>query len=113
MSDCNLCIDQLLEPDPQDDLVIVNNNGSLSFFESSATPVPIGATQMDVTFAALKSSDSYTFNQLAVENTTDPTPFDIQATVISRSKAGFSVLLDTIPDTTNYLLRWEVAITQI
>lgn len=113
MSDCKLCLDQLLEPDPEPDFLVVNNNGSLAFFESSATPIPQGAQEVDVTFAAQKINAGYTFNELAVQNVTDGAPLDISATVTERTQAGFSVLLSGIPDTSNYVLRWEVAVTQV
>lgn len=115
MSDCtnNVCLDQLLEPDPQDNFTVVNSNGSLAFFESGGVNLPVGGTELTIAFTVQKINADYTFNELAVQNVTDPSPFEIGPSVISRTRTGFTVLLDTIPDTANYLLRWEVAVTNI
>ena len=112
MSDCNCCLDQLLEPDPQDVLVVINNNGSLGYFEDGQTPIGNGATQVDVSFVGKKANDQYTFNELDVKNFLDPSPLAISAQVILQTENGFSVLLSGVPDTANYVLRWEVAVTQ-
>lgn len=113
MSDCNLCLDQLLEPDPTPDFLVLNSNGSLAFFEAGASPIALGATQMVISFTAQKSNDAYTFNELAVQNTTDSSPLSIEATVVEKTAFGFTVLFAGVPDTSNFVLHWEVEVKQV
>ncbi len=106
----NLCLDQLLEPDPDDEFLILQNNGSVATFEAGVVPIAQGATQVDVTFASPKLSNQYSFSELAVENLVDQSPLAIGLTVVMRAKTGFSALLSALPDTANYQLRFSVQI---
>lgn len=112
MSTC-IPIEQLLEPDPPEDLVVVNNNGSLAFYEQGATPIPEGAVSLSITFTVPKTNDAYTLTELDVQNTSDQSPLTIEATIGDKSKSGFTVLLSGAPDTPNYFLRWEAIVNQV
>ncbi len=110
---CNVCLDQLLEPDPPEELVVVNNQGSPSLFENGVTNLASGVQSAVVVFSTKKLSSQYTFNELAVENAFDAAPLVILPTLVSHSVSGFSVVLNGITDTTNYKLRWEVNVVEV
>jgi hypothetical protein len=107
---CTVCLDQLLECDSPDQLAILNNNGSPSAFENGLTPIPLGAQTVAVFFTTEKLSSSYTFNEMAVQNTIDNTPLNILAALTSSAVGGFTVALSGITDTANYVLKWEVEV---
>jgi len=109
----NLCLDQLLEPDAQDELIVLNNNGSAAAFETGITSIPLGAQSVDVIFTTEKLSSVYTFNEISVVNTTDNSPLMIQPTITGYSIIGFNVSLSGITDSANYKLRWEVEVTEV
>lgn len=109
MSDC-FNLDQLLEPDPDQGFAVVNNNQSPSFFERNSTSLTPGVTTLTITFQQTKINADYTFNELEVRNTTDASPLDINVTVTSKTRGGFTVELNADPDTGNYLLDWEVQV---
>lgn len=106
----SLCLDQLLEPDPQEDFLILNANASPSTFETGVVAIPLGSTQVDVAFVTQKLSDQYNFHVLAIENLVDPVPTAFVLTVVSRTKDGFSVLLNGTTDTENYKLRFSIVV---
>jgi hypothetical protein len=106
-------LDQLLEPDPPENLIVVNNNGSLSFFENGVKEIAENQVEVEVNFAGRKINDSYTFNELSVQNTTDSMPLSLEATVIEQTVGGFKVLLSGAPDSGNYRLHWEVNVTGV
>ncbi len=110
---CNVCLDQLLEPDPPEELIVVNNQGSLSLFENGVLPLAIAVQDAVVVFTTEKLSNEYTFNELGIENTVDTTPLTILPTLISHSKQGFAVVLNGITDSANYRLRWEVNVIEV
>jgi len=110
---CQICLDQLLEPDPPEELIVVNNQGAPSLFEVGVADIPIGVQSVSVIFATEKLSGDYTFNELAIENTVDLSPLTILANVQSRSKFGFTVSLNGITDTANYKLRFEVEVVVV
>lgn len=113
MSNCNLCIDQLLEPDPPEEFLVVNNNGSPAFFETGIYNIPINTSAFDITFATEKAGALYTFNEMSIENSSDPSPLTILAAITTRSITGFSVALTGVTDTANYRLRWEVEVKEV
>lgn len=111
--ECQHCIDQLLEADPPDQLIIVNNNGSPAYFEQGITPIPNGVAEVVVTFAVHKASIQFTTDELSVENVTDASPLGIEANITARSVAGFTASLSGVTDSANYRLRWTVEVTTL
>ncbi len=109
----SLCLDQLLEPDAPDELVILNNNGSPSAFETGVLNLAQGVSSADIAFAVRKLSSEYLFQELVVENIVDPSPLTIIATPTDHSIAGFSVSLSGVTDTPNYRLRWAVEVVEV
>lgn len=112
---CNnsLCLDQLLEPDPDDVLMVVNNNGSPAFFETGIFPIPSGATGAEIVFTVQKASANYVFVELSVENLVDPSPLSIVPTVTGRAKTAFSVGFNAMTDSANYQLRYTVEVIEL
>jgi hypothetical protein len=108
-----LCLDQLLEPDAPDELVILNNNGSPSAFETGILNLPLGVSTADVLFTTQKLSSEYTFNELAIENLVDVSPLTIQITLTAHTSVGFSVSFSGVTDSANYRLRWGVEVTDV
>ncbi len=104
---------QVLEPDPTGTFTICDNAGSLAFTEHGVTALVIGSASLMVMFVATKASASYSFTELAVENTLDPNPFALIAEVTTRTQTGFTVSINGLPDTANYMLRWNVYITNL
>ncbi len=112
MSCCRLCLDQLLESDPPEELIVVNNQGAPAFAEHGITPIPQGASSVAVLFATQKASTQLGFNELAVVNTVDPSPLTIQVNLGPVSLAGFTAILSGAPDSGNYFLRWDVEVQE-
>ena len=112
-NNCNVCLDQLLEPDAPEELIVVNNQGSPSLFENGITNLAANVQSATVQFTTQKLSSQYTFNELGIENTLDASPLTILPTLVSHSTIGFSVVLNGITDTANYKLRWEVNVIEV
>lgn len=111
-SGCNVCLDQILEPDPPPELIILNSGGSLAVEEAGSFNIPQGAGSVSVVFVVQKLSEIYLFVQLEVENTADAIPLDILAVPAGRSISGFTANLNGFPDTGNYRLLWKVQVTE-
>lgn len=113
MDTCHVCLDQILEPDPPTELVVLNDNGSAAIKEGGVFSIPQGADVVAIVFSVQKLSTLYTFTQLEVSNDIDLTPLDILATPGSKSQNGFTANLNGLPDTNNYRLLWAVEVTEV
>jgi hypothetical protein len=82
----------------------------LRFQRSGKTPIASGAGALTVTFPAL-STAAWHFIGLAISNTTDVTPLNIFPGLLSaRSTTGFTLNLNGLTDTANYVLEWTLAL---
>lgn len=92
---------------------ICDNAGNPAFVERGLTPIPIGATTLNVPFVTRKASVNISFSELAVENLIDPNAISIDPEKIGVDINGFRVQFDGAPDTGNYFLRWNCYVTNL
>lgn len=106
------CCTQILEADSPPIWGIGATN-SPSYVEDGLTSIAALSNVVPVMFKTEKASATYTFVELSVENVIDAEQQIPNCTCVSRRKDGFTVLLDELPVTANYRLRWHVVVTQI
>lgn len=99
---------QLLEPDPYPDLEVVDPSGALATEEGGAVILVIGVTQYAVLFTRAKLGADYDFIESDIANDVDGDPLIMGMTMTDRAVLGFTLILDSQPDTANYVFRWRV-----
>lgn len=104
---------QVLEPSATQPFSPCNNQGNPAYTERGTTGIAKGAAFVQVTFATEKVSVDYEFIDLEVENLTDSNPLSIEATPVNKTTNGFKVALDTLPDTGNYTLHWNMYVATV
>lgn len=76
----------------------------------SSIPLPLGQDYVDITFPSALPDTNYFASTLVVENTVDTDPPKVfPVNVVSKTQLGMRVLLNAIPTTENYTLRWAVS----
>lgn len=115
-TDCTQCLTdvlQLLQPDPPIVYTLPGNASSPAVSEHGVFPLTTGVNEYLVPFVTDKISVDYEFLELAVENVVDLNKLSINASPSNRTVSGFNVLLDALPDTDNYRLRWDVLVNTV
>ncbi len=101
---------QLLEPLPLGDPEIVTD--TLSSDEAGVLALNAGVATYTVLFAVAKLSTNYEFIESDVSST-DVNPLAIVPTMTNRTTAGFTLQLDSLPDTEHYVFRWRAKLTSL
>lgn len=99
---------QVLEP-ATDVLVGENLYKDQSLEENGSVALTVGQEIVEVNFATQKFSEDYEFIAY-VENLRDAEPTVIQWLPIVRSRNGFSIGIEPLPDTGNYVFYWHVRV---
>jgi hypothetical protein len=77
--------------------------------ENGLTVLTIGQNYVDVVFVTTQPRADWTFAGLEVVNVTDTAPLNIWVGVAtSKTRSGFRVYLNGLPDTGNYYLDWTI-----
>jgi hypothetical protein len=77
--------------------------------QSGITQLIMGQNYLEVTFITPMPDATWTFSQLIVVNTTDPTPFNLfPGTMTNKTANGFRLYFNGYPNSNNYYLHWEV-----
>jgi hypothetical protein len=77
--------------------------------ENGLTVLTIGQNYVDVVFVTVQPRADWTFAGLEVVNVTDTAPLNIWVGVAtSKTRNGFRVYLNGLPDTGNYYLDWSI-----
>lgn len=86
---------------PQDGSVLSDENGAIS--------IASGASSFSGSFLTQKGTElDYVFEAAYIENTTDANPLIIGWEITGKTVNGFTVTLDSITDTANYVFRYRV-----
>ena len=76
---------------------------------SGSTPLINGQGYIDVVFDTAERNSYWTFIECQVVNTIDPAPLNIWPGIVtSKTKTGFRLQLNGIPDSNNYSLSWTI-----
>lgn len=104
---------QLLHPCECDDPTIIDPANSLATEEGNEFALQIGVTEYNVTFGTEKVSAEYDFVEDDISNDGDVDFLVIGYTLAERTAEGFTLTLDSEPDTNNYLFRWRVRVNTV
>lgn len=102
---------QLLECYPAP-VLTTGGDVPLSIEEGGALALSVGVPQYTVVFAQAKLNALYDFIESDVTST-DPNPLLITPSMLERTDTGFTLQLDGLPDTANFIFNWRVRVVNL
>jgi len=105
---------QLLEPDPSPPYDVTDlDESSEAVAEDGTLTLTEGITEYNVLFNTEKLSDEWNFTEDDITNEVDGDPLVIEYNFSNRTSTGFTLNLDSMPDSANYVFRWAVTVTEV
>lgn len=105
---------QLLEPDPSPSYDVTDETeNSLAVEEGGESALTEGVTEYNIPFTVEKLNPDYDFIEDDISNEEDVDPLSIGYNFTNRTATGFTLVLDSQPDSANYLFRWRAKVREI
>ena len=105
---------QIIEPNPSPPYDVTDlDENSLAVEEGGALALTEGVTEYDIPFAVEKLSADYDFIEDDISNEEDLDPLSIAYNFTNRTATGFTLVLDSQPDSAHYLFRWRVKVREV
>ena len=105
---------QVLEPDANPPYTITElDQNSLAVNEGGALYLPVDQLVAPILFSQEKLSADYDIVEHDITNETDVNPLEITYNFTDRTIEGFTLVLDSAPDTVFYRFRWRTTVTEI
>jgi len=104
---------QLMEPVPTSPIPVSDSGQPLSIEEGGALALTSGIVEYTVIFTYAKSGADYDFIESDIDNDVDGSPLTIVPTMSDRTIDGFTLTLDSEPDSSNYIFHWRVRVTSV
>lgn len=104
----------LLEPDPSPPYDVTDETeNSLAVEEGGELWLTEGITTYNITFSVEKLSAEWDFTEDDISNEEDADPLAIDHNFTNRTATGFTLSLDSQPDSANYLFRYRVKVNEV
>lgn len=103
---------QLLEPTTDTTLFTDANSHAPEIEEGGVVHLVLNVLTYNVSFLTAKLTNDYDFIESDITSV-DANPLSIEPTMTLRTTTGFRLLLDSAPDTDNYIFNFRVRINSL